>query len=563
MADRTGRRRPLLRSGTGGASPVLVAISPLAPVAIAGPAQLPTAPALALVLLCVLATAAALAMASRSRTELRGLNAQISHLSGTDPLTGLSVMHDLDAAIQRAMDESRTAGRLCALLLIELDGLTHLNETHGVAAGDQVIVAVVRRMHRCVHEDDRLVRVGGTRFLVICAHADVTSTIEELAQELIRSAEAPFHINGGTLALGARVGVGIATGGSEAPKSLFKDTEGALRHTRRSSSGTYALFDRDAPDALLPAALERRLQVAVEGGEFQLLYQPVVSLWTRRMVGVEALLRWVDPGRGVLGPAEFMDALERAGHLAGIGTWILDEVCRQSRAWSEQFPARPALTIQVNLTSQQIRHPDLPQVVASSLSRHGADAGNLCLEVAESREKGEADLLAETLRGLSRLGVSLALDDFGGRSSSVRLLRSAPFRMLKLERDLVAGSTEPGVDRTTIQHLLSMAKSLALVSVAIGVEMEGQVEALRSLGCDLAQGYYFSHPQPPQVIGTLLESDGNRQEWQPPPPPDAALVRDGPRADTARFRVADAGSDEGSPRGRADAPDALPDGTFG
>ncbi len=557
MADRPGRREHTTALRTTHPLPELAALAALlpAPVGVADTAGLSTPSAIALVVMCVAATIAALVVTARRSAEIRDME-DASRLSRrTDPLTGLPGAGELDAALGRAFSEACASHGLCALFLVELDGLVQLN-AHGPEAGDRALLAAAHRLEEGAHTDDQMLRTGGQRFLVICTHAQGAPGCERMAQQIIRAIETPFQIDGRTFRLGARVGITLTAGEAQASRDLLLDAEGALRHARDSGAGSYALFDRTAPSALMPAALDHRLEAALEEGEFQLLYQPIVSLWTRRMVGVEALLRWVDPQRGVLGPAHFMAALESSEHLASVGAWILDEVCRQSRAWCALFPSRPALEVQVNLTREQLLHPDLRELVAASLARREADPSHLCLEVTEPGERGKAELVAESLHEVAEIGVTLALDDFGASSSSLLLLRAAPFRVLKLERDLVAGAAEPGVDRTVLEHFLSMAKSLSLVTVAIGVEREEQVTALRALGCDLAQGYYFSHPQPPHVIATLMASDGNRQEWQPPPPPPgAALVEEASIPDTARFRVPVGGAEWSRTSPRAGPPD--------
>jgi EAL domain-containing protein (putative c-di-GMP-specific phosphodiesterase class I) len=267
---------------------------------------------------------------------------------------------------------------------------------------------------------------------------------------------------------------------------------------------------------------ERRLRQALDNGEFRLYYQPIVSLWTKRLVGVEALLRWNDPDRGMVRPEEFVSALEETGLIVPIGQWIIDEVCQQSRRWTEMHPDRPPLNIKFNVSARQLAQANFVDHVRQALESSGAAPDRICLEVTEGALMYDVASAWSTLRACKQLGVSLALDDFGTGYSSLSYLRQFDLDLLTIDKSFVDELSHSREDAVIVEHIIGMAKALGIVTVAEGVETEEQVALLRSMNCDLAQGYYFSHPQPPDVIAHLMERHANRQEWRPPKKTDEA-----------------------------------------
>jgi EAL domain-containing protein (putative c-di-GMP-specific phosphodiesterase class I) len=277
------------------------------------------------------------------------------------------------------------------------------------------------------------------------------------------------------------------------------------------------MFDRSMRDAITPSTAERRLREALDDGEFKLYYQPIVSLWTRRLVGVEAQLRWDDPGRGTIGPEDFAGALEETGLVVPVGNWVLDEVCRQTRKWQDQFPDRPALNTKVSISPRQLAQTDFIASVRHSLQTSGADADRICLEITEGALAHDVTATWTTLREAKALGVTLALDEFGTGLSSLTYLRRFSLDLLNLNKVFIDGLGNSREDETIVEHVIGMAKALGIVTVAIGVDTEKQVDHLRALNCDLAQGDYFSPPQPPAIIDELMARGGDEQEWKPVP----------------------------------------------
>jgi EAL domain-containing protein (putative c-di-GMP-specific phosphodiesterase class I) len=296
------------------------------------------------------------------------------------------------------------------------------------------------------------------------------------------------------------------------------------------------MFDRSMRGQLTPATAERRLRGALEQGEFHLYYQPIVSLWTKRIVGVEAVVRWHDPVRGVVDADEFRDALEHTGLIVPVGGWVLEEVCRQSCRWQQDHPDRPALNLKINVSPRQLTQSGFASQVRDCLTDTGADPDRVCLEIDERGLLDAVDSAWATLREVKAMGVSLALDNFGTGYSSLGFLRAFNVDLLSIDSSFIATIGSSREDTTIVEHVIGMAKALGIVTVAEGVDTEEQVQHLRAMNCDLARGDYFSSPQPPDVIGELLGQGGGTQEWRPPEP--SSTVDEAPVVQVDRFEPA-------------------------
>jgi len=486
-------------------------------------------------------------------------------LSYHDPLTRLPNRRFLGEGFEEMLRDARRYNGRVAVLFIDLDGFKKINDTHGHETGDRVMTAVADRLRSSLGPGDRVVRYGGDEFVALCPDVTNAASAEKIARRIINSIEKPFEILEDRLRLSASVGVALTEERCSRPEEVLRDADAAMYQAKARGSGTYALFDRSMRDQITPSTAERRLRQALENGEFRLYYQPIVSLWTKRLVGAEALLRWNDPSRGMVNPEDFLPALEETGLIVPIGNWVLDEVCRQSRTWQQMFPDRPALNIKLNVSARQLAQANFVDHLRECLASSECAPDRVCLEITEGALMYDVVSAWSTLRECKQLGVSLALDDFGTGYSSLSYLRQFSLDLLKIDKSFVDGLGESREDTTIVQHVIGMAKALGIVTVAEGVENERQVEQLRSMNCDLAQGYYFSHPQPPDVISHLLEDNANKQEWRPPPKSDdtdphlgaAPAVMIPERAQPpSRIEEAagSAGTDEVSPEAAAQAP---------
>ena len=280
--------------------------------------------------------------------------------------------------------------------------------------------------------------------------------------------------------------------------------------------GSHAVFDRSMrADRVNRSRVEKKLRAALDEGRFRLLYQPILTVADERIVGVEALLRLEDPDRGMVAPAEFVPELEDNGLIVPVGEWALETACRQVKQWHDDYPTIGALRVSVNVSPRQLLHANFGDLVTAVLRRTGAFPQQLCLEITEAALMGDVVSAWSGLRKVKSLGVALAIDDFGTGYSSVSYVRNFALDDLKIDQSFVRGLASGVEDAAIVKAVIHMAHALGLSTVAEGVETAGQLAELRSLGCDRAQGFYFSRPQPPEVIEQLLTRRGDLELGDP------------------------------------------------
>ena len=451
----------------------------------------------------------------RRYAAARDDRAALRRLSFYDSLTGLANRRFLGDGFDQLLKQTRRSNGRIAVLFVDLDGFPEINSTFGPIVGDQLMVAVATRLVGTVGANDRVVRYGGDQFVLFCPDVSTAVSAERIAKAVLKTIETPFQVEDGTAHLSAHVGVAITEERCTRPDEVLRDADAAMYRARQDGPGHYAMFDRAMRDKVTPSNAERRLREALANGEFRLYYQPIVSLWTKRLVAVEALLRWNEPSRGLVNPDEFLPVLEESGLIVPIGNWVLEEIARQSRTWQEAFPDRPAINVTVNISARQLAQANFVSHLTAVLAESGTDPARIYLEIAESVLQADPESMWAILRDAQAHGVSLALDDFGTGYSSLNYLRQLKLDMLTIDKSFVDGLGQSAEDATIIEHVIGIAKALGIVTVAEGVEAVEQVDQLRRLNCDLAQGYYFSHPQPPYVITELLGRVSDNREWQP------------------------------------------------
>jgi len=460
----------------------------------------------------------------------------LERLATIDSLTGFPNRRFLGEPFENMLAQARRSNGRIAVLFVDLLGVKQINDAFGHEVGDHLLSGVAERLRQALGPNDVAVRYGGDEFVLLCP--DITNAIstERIASRVLRAIEAPFQMGDEMLELSACIGAAITEERPTRPDEVLADADAAMHQAKDAGAGRYTMFDRSMRDKLTPATAERRLREALEEGQFHLYYQPIVSLWTKRLVGAEALLRWHEPSRGVVGPEEFMEALEHTGLIVPVGNWVLEEVCRQSARWQEQYPDHPALNLKVNVSPRQLAQSGFVTHLRECLAASGADPDHICLEMNERGLLETVESAWATLREAKGVGISLAMDDFGTGYSSLTFLRSFNVDLLSIDRSFISGVGASREDTTIVEHVIGMAKALGIVTVAEGVEHEEQVQHLRAMNCDLAQGWYFSEPQPPQVISELLERSGGRQEWRPPE--RSAAADDAPVVRVDRFQPA-------------------------
>lgn len=452
-------------------------------------------------------------VARRRYKDANAVRDELDRLALHDPLTGLPNRRFLNECFEQIIRRSQRAGGRVAVFVLDLDRLKNVNEAHGREAGDQLIVAVSTRLTELVGEASTVVRYGGGEFIVICPDTTGGPSAERLAANMIEGLEAPFTMGHDRVRLAAHIGIAIAEENCSQPDDLIRDAHSAL-HKAKQGPGGYAMFDRSIAQRVTPSTTERRLREALERGQFRLHYQPVVSLQTQRMVKVEALIRWEDPERGLVSPGEFIPALEETGLIVPVGTWVLEEACRQAKRWQEAYADRAPLAVTLNVSTRQLAQYDFPDVLTRALTVTQVDPSLICLEITEGALMHDVEAAWTMLRTAKTSGVALALDDFGTGFSSLSFLRKFSMDILKIDKSFVDGLGHSREDTTIVEHLIGMARGLGMVTVAEGVETADQVKYLRSLDCHMAQGFYYCKPQPAEVIDQIM-GEPTTSGWRP------------------------------------------------
>jgi diguanylate cyclase (GGDEF)-like protein len=395
------------------------------------------------------------------------------------------------------------------VLVIDLDYFKVVNDSLGHASGDLLLQAVALRLQAVVRPSDTVARLGGDEFAILCEHtsADQASLV---AQRVVDVLSAPIVVEGAEAFVGASVGVAVARAGSVDDHGLIRDADIAMYRAKVEGRGRFVVFEEKMRTVVqVHHATKNALHRAVERNEFRLMYQPAVNLRTGRICGVEALLRWEEPTRGLLSPESFLASAEESGLIVPIGSWVLGAALEQAGAWGRSFPGREPLSMSVNISGRQLVEPNVVDVVAKALAtaRVQPQAVCLCLEVTESVLLDDLTVMSKRLTALKALGVQLAVDDFGTGYSSLNYLQRLPVDILKIDRTFVSGLDSGEKDLAIITTLIEMGKRMHLTVVAEGVETAEQLAVLRSLDCDIAQGFFMAHPLSAAAATELMRGD--------------------------------------------------------
>ena len=436
-------------------------------------------------------------------TERKQAEERLSHMALHDDLTGLpnrSLFVDrLDHALARARRESTR----CAVLFIDLDRFKRINDSLGHRAGDQILLETAGRIAGALRADDTVARLGGDEFTVLCESIASDEEALAIADKVFEELGHLYEVDDGELYITASIGVALSDEESS-PEQLLQDADAAMYRAKGRGRARTELFDEiSRSHTVKRLALESALHGALERGELRLLYQPKVSVAADRVVGYEALLRWEHPTRGLLIPDDFIAVAEDSGLIVPIGRWALAEAARQAAEWGEGREPPPVMC--VNLSARQFAQPDIVDAIAGVIDETGINPPSLCLEITESVVMEQSHGTVATLSELKRLGVQLAIDDFGTGYSSLGYLQRFRLDYLKIDRSFVDGLGRDPEQTAIVDAIVRLAQALGLGVIAEGVERSEQLGALRELGCDLVQAYLFSHPEPPEVAGRLLD----------------------------------------------------------
>lgn len=426
-------------------------------------------------------------------TATRAAEAALLYDSYHDPLTGLPNRALFLEHLQHAIHGQAPASGV-AVLIIDIDRFRWVNDSLGPRGGDELLAAMADRLRSAIRPSDTLARSGGDEFAVLCNGLKDEGAAMAVAHRVAASVAQPFTL--GEHHFGMTVSVGVTfvpPGWADSAEAVLCDADAATQGAKKRGGALVERFDDESRRlALGRVETETQLRAAIDLGQLAVHYQPVVELVSARVVGVEALVRWQHPGRGLVPPLEFIAAAEDTGLIVPIGAFVLRTACDEIAAWNRSHPDRPALSVAVNLSARQLVSSGLTELVSGALAGSGLDPGLLCLEITESvlMEDGLASRVA--LLALKSLGVQLAVDDFGTGYSSLLYLRQFPIDLLKVDRSFVAGLGHSPQDSAIVAAVVGLAQGLELAAVAEGVETSEQAFRLTALGCELAQGYHWS-----------------------------------------------------------------------
>jgi diguanylate cyclase (GGDEF)-like protein/PAS domain S-box-containing protein len=468
---------------------------------------------------------AKLVIVNRDITERKVAEERAEHNSLHDGLTGLANRRLFLDRLQQLFERAqRNPGRQYAVLFVDLDGFKAFNDTMGPAVGDQVIVEIGRRLGNCLRDEDTvsrpqedspmrkavLSRMGGDEFTILLEEVGDPSNAMRAGQRILASVAALFLVEGREVRVSASVGIALSTTAHKRPEELLQDADVAMRRAKALGGSRCEVFDEAMHTrALHRLKLEEELREAIAKHQFRAYYQPIVQLETSQIAAFEALLRWQHPVQGLISPDKFLDTAEDTGLLVSTGNWVIREACQQLRAWDNEISGMEAVAVSVNVSASQLADAQFVSKLESTLRETGLDPSRLRLEITESVAAADAKLTAAVHSQLKHLRVSVILDDFGTGNSSLSGLRQFPLEALKIDRSLVGGMLLDRGVCETVELIFLLAHKLKLKVIAEGIESAKQLDHLHDLGCELGQGYFFSHPVDAKAAGELLRQRKN------------------------------------------------------
>jgi diguanylate cyclase (GGDEF)-like protein len=449
--------------------------------------------------------------AAREVTDHRSVQRELAHQTRHDPLTELPnrvmLMEWLEDAIACSTDD-----RVAGLVMLDVDNFKIVNDSLGHEAGDELLAVVARRVDRVLRARDQLAHLGGDELAVVCHGARDVEDVVAVALRVQSVFDEEFALTDAPdVFLGASIGVAVSCGTSDTPARLLRDADVAMFSAKELGRGRVEVFDESMRERTVRRLeLETSLRHALVHGEFRVHYQPLVHFERSEVIGFEALVRWEHPERGLTPPDEFLPIAEDTGLIVPIGAWVLREACAQAARWANESTHGRPLTVAVNLSARQLADPDIVAVVESAVADAGLDPALLVLEVTETVLMENQASAVAVLQALAEMGVHIGIDDFGTGQSSLGYLKLLPVHVLKIDQSFIDGLGKDPEDSAIVEAVVTLAHALGLTVTAEGIETSRQLQALRELGCDLGQGYYFARPQPGEIVRALVH---HRFRW--------------------------------------------------
>ncbi|NTV94575.1 MAG: EAL domain-containing protein [Thiobacillus sp.] len=441
---------------------------------------------------------------ARDISERKRAEETITFQAYHDLLTGLPNRALFRDRVGQAIAQARRSGQKLAVLFLDLDHFKMVNDTLGHLIGDELLQAVSQRLRACMRETDTLARIGGDEFLVLLPQVQSRHNTEALARKIVAALKAPFMIEDHELFVSLSIGAALYPDDGDGIETLIKHADIAMYHAKDRGRNGYCLYADELKDSF-SGQLDIRtgLRRALERGEFEVHYQPQVNIETGHIVGMEALVRWQHPEKGLIPPGEFIAIAEDSGLIGPISDWVLQTVCQQAHVW--QRMGLPPITLAVNLSARQLERPDFVEYFSQSLNAYRLDGRQVEIEITESTLMRDIEGCIQKLKKLSELGVEVSIDDFGTGYSSLSYLQKLPIHTLKIDRSFIHDLEPNPHGPSIVNGIAAMAKSMRLNLIAEGVESEAQLDFLKTVGCDAYQGYLFSRPVDSRQATLLLE----------------------------------------------------------
>ncbi|MDQ3646789.1 MAG: EAL domain-containing protein [Actinomycetota bacterium] len=442
----------------------------------------------------------------RDVTSRKKLEEKLEHDALHDPLTGLANRSLLIERLGVALARHNRTGALFALVLLDLDGFKTFNDSLGHTAGDELLVSVAARLREGLRETDMAARLGGDEFALLIEGIRSPEEIVGLAERVVAQFRHPFTIEQREVFVHASLGIALGTAEHTSALEVIRDADLAMDRVKDKGRSRYAVFEPSMHTAALNRLeLTLDLRRAIDAQEFVIHYQPIVEMDRSRIIGVEALVRWNHPKRGLLPPNAFIGLAEETGLIGALEDWIMVTACRQMRVWQKRYPSDPLLAISINLSARHLQQPHVVEDITEALAVSGLDPSSLILEITESIFMREMSSAVAKLEELKALGLRLAIDDFGTGYSSLSRIRDLPIDVLKIDKSFVDGVAEGTEDSALARAIIKLGRSLDLSIIAEGVERPEQFGRLRTLHCEYAQGYYFARPLDAEQMERQLE----------------------------------------------------------
>jgi diguanylate cyclase (GGDEF)-like protein/PAS domain S-box-containing protein len=441
-----------------------------------------------------------------AEAELERRAEVIRYQAAHDPLTSLPNRVLFQDRLVQALARPRAQ---VAVVLLDIDNFKLVNDSLGHSAGDQLLMQIAPRLRTALRPADTIARLGGDEFVVLLERIPDERAAALVAERIVACFEAPFALAAGEHFAKASLGIAIAAAEGAEPAGLLRDADAAMYQAKARGRARYEIFDRAMrARSVERLSVENDLRRALEREQLRVVYQPIVSLRDGSIAAVEALLRWEHPTRGLVLPADFIPVAEESGLIEPIGRWVLEAACAQAAAWHSLRPDSRPLGICVNLSVRQFTQRALETTIADTLAAYGLEPSSLCLEITESVLLDEPEDVADTIRRVAQLGVRFVLDDFGTGYSSLAYLSGLPIDGLKIDQSFVEALGGDPRSTAITTAIVRMAQALSLEVIAEGVEAGHQLQALRILHCELAQGFFFHGPLPARAVSELLLAEG-------------------------------------------------------